>query len=238
MNNKERKELLQNYFKNVSLDKEGNANKITQKINKDQMEKISYTAIVTYILQNYNKVWDKKQHKWIDKSEDNKGAPDAKNKDTSNNNNKENGSDTQSGTKTFEDLILASDINNLNDVNKAVYNYTSTVNKNVKYVKSELNEIKNKSLPNLNSKIDEIKKWLEDNLELLTNEYIIYSENISTFIQIYACDKNRKSVYINQEILNKLNKKMKDEYNIINNDSKAIDTAMLIALFSSKKKDI
>lgn len=82
----------------------------------------------------------------------------------------------------------------------------------------------NKKVKDLQKSIDSIKKDNPyDKLYILINE----------LINIYASEKRKKSVNINSKILDKTLKLMKKKFNIRNNKSLAINTALLIALYQS-----
>lgn len=100
------------------------------------------------------------------------------------------------------------------------------------------NEVKN-----LSSRINSLEKHcleLKDDLakNKQQNKDVIYSL-ASEFITIYSSEKNKKSIYINNKIIGKIVEKMKNKpYNIEDNDSLAINTALLMALYRKEEPEV
>lgn len=79
---------------------------------------------------------------------------------------------------------------------------------------------------------------IQDELKSLAKPYKETKKNwnekeglIEDFIKIYASDKSKRSVNINAELQNSIEKRIKDVYNIEKNESLIINIALLNALF-------
>jgi uncharacterized protein YneF (UPF0154 family) len=99
------------------------------------------------------------------------------------------------------------------------YNYMTNLNKNIKALDSKMNKI-----------VNFINKFEEENSP---EKFKQFSDD---FIRIYAGARNKDSVNINAEIKQRVIKEMKKIYKIRKNQSLAINTALLVALYNPPDK--
>ncbi|CDF58296.1 hypothetical protein [Thermobrachium celere] len=178
-------------------------------INEGLKNKISPYLIQKYILQNFKKVWKKK--KWQDVTDDNDiKDTNVVNEDT------ENivplpSEDTDSGSTTYSsENNPPDDANNLETILKKLY-----------HIETKIKEIE-KSLKSLNNSI----------YSLLNN----YNHQIEDFVGIYSSESIKVTLNLNKKIKEELKSLLEQNYKIKNNDSKLINTALLIALLNEKNK--
>jgi len=95
-----------------------------------------------------------------------------------------------------------------------------------------------KTLENINLQLSELSNRLEK-VELLINEIKLdnpYGKNLSLskdFLNIYLSKKKKKAITINKEIIHRVIKHMEEHHNIAENESMAIDAALLLSLYQS-----
>lgn len=211
------KELINEKFLEEIFLSKINPNKAYQLYNDEFKTSYNYGSFLTMIKRIYHVAWDKDKKKYYSLDYV---------KDTVNSNNHENKNynhiiDLLHGDeiKTKDSVNLKSeDRADLNTCTKAdhadldtILNYLQTLNKEIGLLRTKLNKIENYFKDNSPQKRKE-----------LTEE----------FINIFSSNSKRVSVNINEEIKNRIIKKMDVQKQIKNNQSAAINTALLITLFN------
>lgn len=85
-----------------------------------------------------------------------------------------------------------------------------------------------KKLDYLNSRLTKIENYIEKNSPQAKKELV------ESFIDIYSSNKDRETVNINSELKKRIIEKMGQKRNIHGNQSHAINTALLIALYNDE----
>ncbi|WP_053957614.1 hypothetical protein [Inediibacterium massiliense] len=100
-----------------------------------------------------------------------------------------------------------------------IMNYLLTLDKNIKPLDSKMNKI-----------VNFINKFEEENSPEKLKQFS------DVFIRIYAGTRNKDSVNINAEIKQRVMKEMEKIYKIRKNQSLAINTALLVALYNPQDR--
>lgn len=100
-----------------------------------------------------------------------------------------------------------------------------------------------KTLDSINLQLNELNSRVEK-AEKLIHEIKLdnpYGKNISLskdFLNIYLSKKKKKAITINKEIIHRVTKHMKEHHNITENESMAIDAALLLSLYQSTPSSV
>ncbi|MEJ8555325.1 hypothetical protein [Tepidibacter sp. Z1-5] len=118
-------------------------------------------------------------------------------------------------------VFETSDIKSNNKARHNTHNTPLTSEDNLFQISSDIN----KTLDKLVHKIDNIHKFIEDNIPEKKKE------STDLLGKILGSENHKKSVNLNKEIEQKVIKYMEAKYGIKNNFSKAINTALFLALY-------
>ncbi len=180
---------------------------------------IAYYVLANYIKTNYNKSWDKKSKCWIscdqEKSINNLS------------------SDVDCSTKTISQSSekTSIDVNTLLQLSKEVNNNMNSMPESFKEIKNILNAILTKTVK-IEQDISSIKNQLKDFSIDKSSEDTHLPEKM---INIWNSSKSKKSISVNTELVNEVQQLFSKLYGINNNDSKVIDTALLLSLLRHSK---
>jgi hypothetical protein len=244
----ERQKLLNDYDFLSSLNEGKNLTEITEDFHNKITEDISYATIRKFILKNYKKDDQKKWYEIITKKDTESslqidinelitlGIENAVEK-VEDNNAAINNSDPQ----------LPSD-DEINPDNNESVSLQTTSSPEELHLEKILNSIEtlNKNVNFVNSEIKEIKNWMKSFISSLqehNNEKSAQiQELVYEFMDIYKSERDRKSITVNNELLKRIleqqkqdapsNGKGRESSKSGENISKAIDTALLTALYT------
>jgi len=100
-----------------------------------------------------------------------------------------------------------------------------------------------KTLDNINLQLAELSVRMEK-VEKLAKEIKLdnpYGKNLSLsrdFLNIYLSKKKKKAITINKEIIHRVIKHMEEHHNIAENESMAIDAALLLSLYQGTPSSV
>jgi|GEM_PF-3872967 len=191
-------------FINNAIMENKNPNKIRDELKNKFNKDITYYLIKQFILRELKKEW--KEKAWKDVVEQ-KGPSEGDSLKTNNE------------TSTNNDYSLPSMSNEENLDISLESNHLQTILKVLYHIENQNKEII-KSIASLNQKLD----------SHLNN----HKEQIDNFIQIYSSETIKTTLNLNKKIKDEIDKLIGNQYKIKKNDSKLINTALLIALFNEK----
>ena len=196
-----------------------NLNKITNALKKDRNIELSNTTVGGIIKRKFQKAWDKELKQWVNLQESLKDSEsnlqisidDLFQFTSKGEENKSLSIKKESLSGYSEDRQISSgtSISNINfeDLIDAILHKTYRLEKGIEDIKKALNRIES------------------DN----PKEKLI---NLSSdFVKIFASEKSKASVSINSELKEKIKKFIEESYGIKDNDSLAINIALLLALY-------
>lgn len=180
---------------------------------------IAYYVIENYIKTNYNKSWDKKSKCWIycDQEESI--------------NNLDRDIDCGIDTISQSSEKISTDVNTLIQLSKEVNNNVNSMPESFKEIKNILNAILTKTVK-LEQDISSIKNQLKNFSIDKSSQDTQLPEKMIT---IWNSSKSKKSISVNKELVNEVQQLFSKLYGINNNDSKVIDTALLLSLLQHSK---
>ena len=109
-----------------------------------------------------------------------------------------------------------------------IIDYLKTIHKGIMQLDESNRNLSNR-LNKLENKISEMQ---------INNPYVKVQKFADDLIDIYANEKSKKSVNVNPLINDRIIEAMARKYNITNNNSLAVNTALLLALYKSRIDDI
>ncbi|QZY56489.1 hypothetical protein [Crassaminicella profunda] len=210
---------MEDYLKNlVNQNKPPTPNKIKSMINKEFDKNYAYNTILNKIREVCKKEW-KKDQRVYESIETEEGYDGFKSEDTPAQFQLDFDNDPSklipSKKKPHKKTTKKKHVLDENIVNY-FYNYMTNLNKNIKALDSKMNKI-----------VNFINKFEEENSPEKLKQFS------DDFIRIYAGARNKDSVNINAEIKQRVIKEMEKIYKIRKNQSLAINTALLVALYNS-----
>lgn len=189
-----------------------NPNKIAKT---DEFKEYTYHKLNALILEHLRKVWDPKSKKYFklcthcNPSTLRGGLFDLLNKDV------------PTTDFSLDEVLKSCSANVGNSYSESPKKTKSNDSDN----STVLLESISKSLDELNRKIDNIDKFIEENNPIKQNE------SIEVMSKMLSSDSHKKSINLNKEIEKMILKKMEEKYGIKNNFSKAINTALFLSLY-------
>lgn len=197
-----------------------NLNKITNVLKKDRNISLSNTTVGGIVKRNFQKVWDKELKLWVELRIDPKGFT----------SNSQIGIDdifqfTSSPEKKDNNMLL------IKSEPSSGHSKETQVNSNPK-LEDLINTILQKTY-RLEKGVEDIKKALSRIEVDNPKEKLINLNN--DFVKIFASEKSKASVSINSELKEKTKKFIEEAYGIKDNDSLAINIALLLALYNRNR---
>ena len=144
-----------------------------------------------------------------------------------NNLSKESSLEKSKNNATEHSIISPSHTNQLFDTLEII-DYLKAIHKGITHL-DESNRNLSSRLTKLENKISEMQS---------NNPYVKVQKFADDLINIYANEKSKKSVNVNPLINDRIIDAMAKKYNITNNNSLAVNTALLLALYKSGLDDI
>jgi len=186
-------------------------------------KKYSYTTIRNKAIQYNSMYWDTKSKKYI-KGKDPNNLDGQLKYDFLNNRIIEVNASEETLNNTT--AVTKDDKNNLSSSKQSNHtsrNHDANLNQILNYL-----ETLNKNICSLNSRLNKIENYIQKNSPQKKKE------STQNFIDIYSSNRKRESVNINSDLKSKIIKKMEKDKEIFGNQSLAINTALLIALYNEE----